>query len=321
MTSSSKFLEVWKELAVSGTPDTSRRVAPQSLLRQYIGLDATLRRVYVVFSSIEPPMLQALDSLEIAKRMRSDGEWVFVLSLQSPGFESEFATLCESIVASIERAKSEYQAVELLKLAYEDWLEFFRRSRTMTLQKARGLYAELISVKALLDQGVNQSEVIHNWFGPDMKDQDFVFSNTKSLEVKSLVPSGQAVKIANENQLETKSEILLLLVTISQMPGPGDGQSIYSLVSEIELNLTPDVLAIFESKLARAGYAKSEKLCTDTYFHAVKTEILDAGAEGFPKLTSQDLPIGVENVSYNLQLHALNDYLVGDIDGLRARLF
>lgn len=191
------------------------------------------------------------------------------------------------------------------------WRELFStRGRVVLSRSAQlGLFGEL----SILERGYSLRRATANdWLGPLHAPHDFEFADV-SLEVKTVGTSSQAVEIHGIDQLEPTAALPLYLVVVMVSEDEA-GESLSEIVARIAA-VVPDP-AVFQSRLRSAGYAERDasqygpRLAVDQYLVA-KVEA------GFPRLvrsslTVGDLPKGVTDVSYFVDLDEIRDWSAQD---------
>jgi hypothetical protein len=153
-------------------------------------------------------------------------------------------------------------------------------------------------------------EVVEAWHGPLGAPHDFVFQKLR-VEAKAIGPSAKRIQITSAEQLEAPPNVALRLVAVvlaQSVPEDPDSFTLNELVSELKEFLAPSPMAAkqFALLLEAAGLSDVEK-----YEHI--TFRLDgirsfAVSEGFPRLVRSQLMMGIDEVTYSIDIPALGEF-------------
>lgn len=235
------------------------------------------------------------------------GQQRFILTLARHIDSDLFFGMCDTLIDSLRDVADSATALAVTLAHLRRWKAFLsgRNARLLSPEEIRGLFAELHILRLLYKDTLTQSAAVDAWCGPDNSHQDFIFSN-RAIEVKSL--SGRersAFRISSEDQLESLSDELFLLVQrlISQ-PDTGSGLSLNNMVELIDSELTDaDAIEQFSDKLTGMGYVPLGEYDTPRFiasgFQGYRV------TDGFPRLIRSELPIGIAKVSYEVLLEAV----------------
>ena len=191
------------------------------------------------------------------------------------------------------------------------WDEFFRSGKSLVLSDnvAQGLFGELLFLKELiLHYG---GRCVYYWESEN-NTHDF-YINKNAVEIKTC--SCQApyrVKINSANQLDNKDVkgLLFLRVYVLRISKNG-GRKLPSIISEIRLLLKNDHYFInaFNNKLIKIGYYDIAENLYDT-FYTIRDTFSYQVVSGFPRIIVNDLPVGVSNIEYDLNIANCLEYLI-----------
>ena len=270
---------------------TSVKVQPSNLLPQSKGF------------KIENPSIisenDQQDWLSLVRQQRGD------LGLFSQMASDVISTLASSL---------DQQGEILYKLFLKRviaWQEFMRKSQAcLSAAEELGLIGELEVIRLLLEKDLPPHLVIDSWKGPIDGIQDFELGSG-ALEVKStLSKEGFSAQIMSLNQLDDSvvSPIFLIGCLFTLDP---HGLSLPQKVRIIRENLDDDrpALELFNNVLLRAGYLDSHEEDYSRSFASemIKIWIVD---DLFPRLVPSNVPLGVRQVRYEIDLSGLDDNLV-----------
>ena len=246
------------------------------------------------------------------------GQQRLVLTLEKHVDRDLFFGLCETLVASLANVTDPSAALSVALTHIKRWKAFLagRKSGGLSPEQVRGLFAELQLLRALYAERLPATDAVAAWCGADRVQQDFIFGDT-AVEVKSL--SGRernAVRISSEDQLESLTSSLFLMVyRLSELPESDQAMSLNALVQLIEQEIgEAEALEQFSRMLAAYGYAPLAEydaprfLVSDTTAYRV--------VEGFPRLIRSQIPQGIARLSYDIELESIRPYLCDETEFL-----
>ena len=184
-----------------------------------------------------------------------------------------------------------------------DWQAFMGRSKKGLSKKEEiGLLGELLILRELLNASVPQDEAVKFWQGPMHGLHDFEIFGS-AIEVKSAISDDEMViDIFEVNQFDPILVRALYLFAVRMTPVK-KGESLFRVVNDIKecLSNNKSALSAFEHVLSYTGYREEE---VDQYDLCVQVaEILRLRIdEEFPSIRRADLPKGVFDVNYSLDL-------------------
>jgi hypothetical protein len=194
------------------------------------------------------------------------------------------------------------------------WHNFFKRKwdTKLTLEEEMGLFGELYYINRWLEFFPQEPPlIIKDWKGPLKNRIDFVSKNC-GVEIKTVAPKiRDEIKISNEKQLELNPVIDKLFLYVLKVEANGStGMSLRNMIETIEEQLierAPSLAVKFKDLLQENGVTGEEY---DKNYFFVHEELAFDAAEEFPKLTSKNLPTGITNVSYSIDLSHCKNFNV-----------
>ena len=164
----------------------------------------------------------------------------------------------------------------------------------------------------LLQLGYPAADIIDAWTGPAFSDQDYDFGRIR-VEVKMTTSKNPVLAITSERQLRDNPDTTLYLILYTADTSRGAGLSLPDLVVRIRSALSAGRLTeLYADKLTLAGYnAADEEFYMQTYI--VNRQRLFRVTDGFPRIQTDDLPSGVRDVAYKIELPACEPYRVDDM--------
>ena len=238
-------------------------------------------------------------------------EQTLVLTLASHADLDLFHALCKTLVRNLGNASNPRTALTIALNQLKRWQRFLagKKPRILSPWEVRGLFAELHFLQSLYTHLLNHNDALSAWIGPKGGRQDFVFGNT-AVEVKTLSNKGpNLVNISSENQLESPAEKLFLTTSrIIESSELSSAVSLNEMVQRIETDLIgSSALDEYQTKLAEVGYVELHHYdnpsmqVTETRAYQVIDE--------FPRIVRSEIPHGVQNVKYQLQIDAVEPFV------------
>ncbi|MFE3976503.1 MULTISPECIES: PD-(D/E)XK motif protein [unclassified Peribacillus] len=228
-----------------------------------------------------------------------------VISQNVEGSEEIFEQVLQNLVNHILIE----EVLPLYTVVYEvldRWHNFFKRKwdTKLTLEEEMGLFGELYYINKWLEIFPQEPPlIIKDWKGPLKNRIDFVSKNS-GVEIKTVAPKiRDEIKISNEKQLEINPVIDRLFLYILKVEvNDSTGKSLRILIETIEEQLTdraPSLAVQFKDLLLEVGVISEDY---DKNYFFVHEELAYNATEEFPKLTSKNLPMGITNVSYSIDM-------------------
>jgi len=234
--------------------------------------------------------------------------------------DSEFNGLFDDLILSIYNAIKSIEEVEVYSKVFiqtfHQWVLFFSPEYSTKLPKdvIKGILGELIVLRELvLNSGWRDiNEALLGWVGPYDQTHDFVYLD-KNIEVKTKNDKQVSVRISSEHQLaiEEGKELILSVVSVSE--DLINGASLKMIVEELKV-LTFEMFGDFSivlKALHQKGLTLQNLSCYDNYrFKAMTITDFNCLNEGFPKITSANLPSNITNVKYDLNLSKMSKFTI-----------
>jgi hypothetical protein len=207
--------------------------------------------------------------------------------------------------------KNRDQLFDSIVTALKQWMGFFSSSNEMTQITEQGLVGELSFLHEMIVQGSNMRDVIENWTGSDKSRHDFEFKD-KHFEIKTTTRKDRHVKISSEHQLNNKGLKQLYLVVykfnkiVSSMPSlPELYEKMFSLTQN-----DPDLQNRILEQCAKLGYNHSKKGLYKNRFELDDDIEIYLVEDKFPKLLKTPKMLGIDNISYSLDLDVCQNFRI-----------
>lgn len=226
---------------------------------------------------------------------------LLVLSLEDSRRMDLFATLCaDAIYASTDTTQGEELPVFLARL--DAWRRFLReRHSGLSREETIGLLGELFVLEGLV---ARTSDAPNTWESPDEGLHDF-HNHGHSLEVKTSLGPSSRIRISSVDQLATEGLEQLDLLHVRLIES-ANGRSIKTLLADIMSQLPDDKSRrALDNALLRRGLMPDDDIARSR--PRVQLRSLDCyHIDGeFPRITRSDLPAGVLDAVYLVDLQAI----------------
>lgn len=306
----------WDEIGLPTKDYTVRKVSAGAAVPLFWGRDTAGRCLLIVELKGDhtPEFRRGVVEIHGIGVDLRDGEVAnqqrLVLTLDRSVDQDLFLGLCETLVKALEPASSSTEAMSVSLTHIRRWRAFLaaRKSRRLTDEEVRGLWAELQYMRALYAGRLTAAAAVDGWTGVNQLQQDFIFGNT-AIEVKSLFGKDRnTVRISSEDQLATVVDELFLVTHRLTVAAIDTGAvSLNALVKLVEEELGDgDALEQFSQKLADFGYLPIAPYDTPEFVVAERQTYRVEG--DFPRLVRAELPSGIARVSYEIELEAMRDF-------------
>lgn len=248
----------------------------------------------------------------------SDSLRAIVIILENLQNQDIFNSLCLDLVDHVSSQTKDYETFQLVCSRLKKWQAFLagRSRHTLSQEEIQGLYAELSFIAdKLQEDSASENFIIDSWMGPDSAQQDFILNDT-AVEIKSIKGSDRdRIRISSEYQLTTYLDHLYLVVyflSINHAQDSQTGENLNEIVKRI-LNqiVTNKVKDLFEEKLAAAGYIHLAEY-NSPRFQSKGVHYYQV-VDSFPRITQNSLPVGIKQVSYDIELSSIARFRVAEI--------
>lgn len=241
------------------------------------------------------------------RQLPEPGKQGLILTLEKHVDRDLFHGLCQTLIRNLDGVSDPAAALGVALNHIKRWKAFLagKRTRVLSAEEVRGLFAELSFLRLLKEKHLTDAQAVEAWCGPDRMHQDFIFDDT-AVEVKSISGRDRSiVRVSSEDQLETVSEHLFLKVyRLTDDPNGAPSQSLNELVSSIGDELRDaDAIENYWRKLATYGYVEIRDYDSPKFL--VNSSSAYRVEDDFPRMVRLKLPDGVVNVKYNLQLEKI----------------
>ena len=222
-----------------------------------------------------------------------------------------FSLFIQNILEDIQKSVSESEALTTTLNVVSKWKKLFDKINFngLTLEQQKGLIGELLFFNYALNNGKTSGTVLDAWTGPEFEAKDFTFGSF-GIEIKFTSAKQPRVKVSNERQLDAENLSELFLVLYSTEDVKENGFSLNSLVEQTRQKITTEEERnIFNGKLQLIGYFDIDG---DYYskMYSLKKTFAFTVPSGFPKIIKSQLPLGIYDTSYSIELSAIEKFIL-----------
>lgn len=247
---------------------------------------------------------------------RDDGKTWIALSRKESGSPELFSEMVSDVAGAMDAsvAEGEDAVLRTMLRRVRMWQQFMSRGPVPLSPEAElGLVGELAFMVTLVNSGVCAQEVLRGWVGPDDAPQDFLLGDG-AVEVKATMSSsGFPAKIGSLEQLDDSVASPLFLAAIRFASADG-GFTLPEMVADTEelLRGEPGAINFLKDRLMVAGYSEIHSGHYTRRFEPKESKIFTV-SEGFPRLTTGTVPVGVTRALYEINLDHAGEFL-SDLD-------
>lgn len=236
---------------------------------------------------------------------------IFLLDNQ---LKDVFSLFIEDIIDSTLVSTTENEALVETSNVVLKWKKLFDKInfQGLTIERQKGLIGELLLFNSFLDEEYSIDALLESWTGPDFNDKDFRFGSF-GIEVKLTSSKVPKVKISSERQLDNENLTKLYLVLYVVEEVKDKGFSLNSIIEQIrtKINNNQNALKFFNERLLLVGYFDEDFENYNRQYAFRKRNFYEV-INDFPRLVASDLPIGLFDTKYNIELSAIEQFLVSN---------
>lgn len=224
-----------------------------------------------------------------------------------------FSLFIQNILEDIEPSVTESEAITTTLNVVSKWKKLFDKINFngLSLEQQKGLIGELLFLNYILNNEKTSTNAINAWTGAEreFEAKDFTFGSI-GIEIKFTSSKQPRIKVSNERQLDAENLSNLFLVLYSTEAVKDNGFSLNSLVEQTRQNIsTEEERSIFNGKLQLNGYFDEDR---EHYrkMYSLKKTFAFAVTTDFPKIVKNDLPLGIYDTSYSIEISAIEKYII-----------
>ncbi len=272
------------------------------------GLEALLLEVETstLPAGLEIPRASGLDIQATPTVPGPTGRTCFHVAVSDQRYRDVFATLAPDVLDSVLAAETDADAVERFMSRIQRWQSFLRDfdPEGLSEEAQRGLFGELWLLEQLLDEGLSGALVVSRWRGPKKDAHDFQLP-AAAVEVKTTkAATPRGIRISNVKQLDDRGLPMLLLFLLQVEESASAELSLPELVDRLRTRLNEACRRELDDSLFRAGYSDQQFVDAAPCRYTMRRERWFHVAGDFPRLLEPDLPDGVVEVRFTVDLTA-----------------
>lgn len=325
-----EFVAAWEALSGSGAeagwrgiPVARAGVCDLMAARRFPGNEEALLARFPTARPSSSDRLPEGKGFEIVRADPfGDGMTWIALSRKESGSPELFVEMVGDVARAMDACAAEGEAAVLRTMLrrVRMWQQFMsRRTGPLSPEAELGLAGEIFFMTLLLDSGVAPDTALEGWVGPDDAPQDFLLGDG-AIEVKATISSsGFPVKVGSLEQLDDSIASPLFLAAVRFVTGEG-GSTLSEMIAEVERRMVgePGMIELLRERLMVAGYSETHASQYTRKFEPKEIRILSV-SEGFPRLTSGSVPVGVTRAIYEINLDQTRGFL-SNIDAALRKL-
>ncbi len=310
---------IWDNQKPSGDIIIRTRIDEISQLKCYVATNnITGQHLYImsISKNVVIPILNnfRFKGVEIyALQNESENNTELYIYLLDNDLRDIFSLFIQNILEDIKLSVTENEALSKTLNVISKWKKLFDKINFtgLSMEDQKGLIGELLFLNYLLQNEKTNTNAVNNWTSTEKEFQakDFTIGST-SIEIKFTSSKQPKVNISNERQLDTDSLSNLFLILYSTEAVKENGFSLNSLVEQTrERILTDETRDIFNGKLQLNGYFDDDSEHY-TRMYSLKKTYAFAVTEKFPKIIKSQLPLGIFDTSYSIEISALENFII-----------
>jgi len=319
--------DIWSDLRlVAGTGEgmVARRIAVEGAheFRLALSSHGGYKSLLAVFDidglpdGVELPIAQGFQLTVFDTGYSSDATKLsFELKVTSSMFEEIFDDLVTNLIDSANAHTAPLDGFRAFLSRLDLWKRFASRVPESGLTRSQqiGLYGELWVMRKSILPILSPFDAIEMWQGPNFATQDFQLRGL-ALEVKTSTHSRpEQLTIASEKQLDPAPWDVLLLTHVASDYNNGAGETLPEIIKSIgSIMDRSNAGVIFFDKLLECGYTDAHEAKYSSHGFSVKHGQSYVVSDNFPSILSSELDSGVGNVSYSVDVAALDAYMISD---------
>lgn len=272
-------------------------------------------------------IMSVSENLEIPelKNYRFKGVEIYTLHIESEkrielyiylldnDLKAIFSLFIQNILDDVKISITEKEALKLTLKVISKWKKLFDKINFngLTIDEQKGLIGELLFLNYLMkDKSLKDSSVDY-WTSSEREFQakDFTMGSI-GFEIKFTSANQPRIKISSEKQLDIENFAELFLVLYSAEAVKENGVSLNSLIQQIRQNISSEEIRdSFNGKLQLIGYFDEDREHYITMY-SIKNVFVFLVNNDFPKITKRDLKLGIYDVSYSIEISAVENLMI-----------
>ncbi len=255
-------------------------------------------------------------------QIETENKIEFYIYLLDNGLKDIFSLFVQNILEDIQPSITESEAITTTLNVVSKWKKLFDKINFngLSLEQQKGLIGELLFLNYLLNDDKTSTNAVYAWTGAEMEFQakDFTFGAV-GIEIKFTSSKQPRIKVSNERQLDAENLSDLFLVLYSTEAVKDNGFSLISLVSQTRKAIsTEEERSVFNAKLQLNGYFDEDSEHYGRMYSLKKTFGFAINSD-FPKIVKNQLPLGIYDTSYSIEISAVESFIV-ELENILAKV-
>lgn len=238
------------------------------------------------------------------------------LQLSDARYRDVFHALCNDICSVLANLTEKENAAKEIHTRLVKWISFLRQHREggLSPESQVGLFGELLILRDLFLPELSPLVAVSAWRGCKKAQQDFQFPD-RAMEVKtSRATTPEKVSISSIQQLDEKDLDPLVLSLVHVHAGESSGESLPDLIAGLRSVMGVAEVDLLNEGLQEVGYLDSHEKKYERQRYQLNGIRHFLVGEGFPRILRENLPDGIKNVTYQISLDAIGDFLLEDAE-------
>lgn len=255
------------------------------------------------FDFLSVPKLKYLDII------RSVNDLSFHLTYEP--LRQFFNNFIDGFQKTISNSDSGKDVVDKINKALRDLVKMAEKEMELSMIACMGLYGELLQLKELLLNTNDESLILSGWNRPAPSNHDFDY-DSEAIEIKAISKDKTTVKITSSFQLEAPvNKTLVLKIYRIESIDSGTTDSLGELYEEIRILLKPDVCKdefVIKCITDKVKYGGPRMITLPYKFIQLEEMKYLVDQDAFPRVNRRNLPGSISNISYSIDLSALEAF-------------
>lgn len=224
-----------------------------------------------------------------------------------------FSLFIQNVLEDVEQCITENEALTTTLNVISKWKKLFDKINFngLTLERQKGLIGELLFLNYLLNNEKTARNAVAAWTGAEQEFQakDFTLGSI-GIEIKFTSSKQPRIKVSNERQLDAENLSALYLVLYSAEAVKENGISLNSIVEQTRQYISnEEIRNIFNGKLQLNGYFDEDREHYNKLY-SIKKTFAFAVTSDFPKIIKDQLPLGIYDTSYSIEISAVENNII-----------
>ena len=266
----------------------------------------------VIFSSKNDISLLFTPKLENIAFVPIDN--IMTVSLKNPDFRDYFNEWITNFIDKINIDDSNVILIDKFNNAIKTIISIGRKEHKMSLNAAKGLFAELLFLKSyLVSKGLSQIDVLQGWHRPAPANHDFDYSDF-SQEIKAISRDSTTLKITSEHQLMVvENKPLFMQFYRIEYVKKSNEDSLGNIYNTIKDILDPHLRNIFEIKCSEDAFCEylgPKYMPLDYKFIVIESFKYNVDQQKFPRIRKEKIDAGLSKISYNIDISSIEEFKI-----------